>query len=190
MQESEQKVETGKKQSKSISRKEFFSFFTEVIKTIGLIALIFVLVRYYIAQPFLVVGSSMEPSFFDNEYIIVNELSYQFTAPKRGDVVVFKHPDEFCTSFVGADGANYSLTQRVGKYVNRTFFQGSCKNYIKRVIGLPGETVTIKEGSVTITNNENPQGFVVDEKSYTNGIKLFGNQTAAQIGRASCRERV
>jgi len=137
----------------------------EVAKTIGGILLFLVIFRFYVFQPFSIKGSSMEPSFHDGEYLIVNELSYHLGGPKRGDVVVFKHPEPSCTDFVESN------------YINRVFFQGPCTNYIKRVIGLPGETVTIKDGKVYIKNEKEPQGFMLDEKYILTNIPTLGNQT-------------
>lgn len=158
MQETKNKIET----SADIAQ-EGGSFLWEIVKTIGGILLFLVIFRFYIFQPFSISGSSMEPNFHDNEYLIVNELSYHFSDPKRGDVVVFKHPEPACNDFVESN------------YFNRVFFQGPCNNYIKRVVGLPGETVTIKEGKITIKNAKNPNGFVLNE-DYTAGIPILGNQ--------------
>ncbi len=91
-------------------------------------------VRFFIAQPFVVSGSSMVPTFQDKNYLIVDELTYHFTTPARGDVVVFHPPG-----------------QPKGVY------------YIKRVIGLPGETISVQNGVVTITNSEHPNGWVLTE---------------------------
>ena len=79
------------------------------------------LVRVFIAQPFLVSGSSMEPTFNDNNYLLIDEISYRFREPERGEVIVFRYPG------------------------NRKAF------YIKRIIGLPGETIHVDRGKVTIT---------------------------------------
>ncbi|MCL4387111.1 MAG: signal peptidase I [Patescibacteria group bacterium] len=150
-------------EEKKTSKNEYLSFFLETLKTIAFIAVAFVFVRYYLVQPFLVVGTSMEPSFHDGEYILVNEISYHFFVPKRGEVVIFKHPDKECTESVE------------NSYINRIFLQGPCKNYIKRVVGLPGETVEIKDGAITVYNDKNPSGEKLSE-NYTADIKLFGNQ--------------
>jgi signal peptidase I len=137
----------------------------EVAKTIGGILLFLIIFRFYVFQPFSIKGSSMEPNFHDGEYLIVNEFSYHFGSAKRGDVVVFKHPEPSCSDFVNSG------------YLNRVFFQGPCTNYIKRVIGLPGETVTVKDGKVYIKNKANPEGFMVDEKYILTNIPTLGNQT-------------
>ncbi len=117
---------TDTKQGKKSEIKELLWF-------IAIAIVIVVPVRMFVAQPFIVKGHSMYPTFNDRNYLIVNELSLQFGNPTRGEVIVFKHPNP------------------PHQYL------------IKRVIGLPGETVSIRHGKVTITNTENPKGFVLDE---------------------------
>ncbi len=96
------------------------------ILTVGAILLC---IRLFFAEPFLVSGSSMEPTFETGDYLIVDELSYRFKDPKRGDVVVFKPPYD------------------------------TKKHLIKRVIALPGETVSVKGDKVVITT--------IDDKTLT-----------------------
>ncbi len=100
-------------------RKFLWSFF-EIIQTIAVAVVAVFLVRTFVAQPFLVSGSSMEPNFDDGNYLLVDELTYRFRNPERGEVIVFKYP---------GDRRSY---------------------YIKRIIGLPGERVTINKGEITI----------------------------------------
>ncbi|MFA6006270.1 MAG: signal peptidase I [Candidatus Paceibacterota bacterium] len=96
-------------------------FIIEVIKFFVLALVIVLPIRAYVAQPFIVSGTSMVPTFEDGQYLIIDELSYRFHEPARGDVIIFKYPLD------------------------------PSKFFIKRVIGLPGETVTIKNGDVSIT---------------------------------------
>lgn len=111
-----------------------FALFIAEIVQIAVLALAIILpVRYFLIQPFVVKGASMEPNFYDNEYLIIDELTFHFRAPERGEIVVFRPP------------------QHTDQY------------YIKRVIGLPGETVEIRSGKVTIYNDEHPNGFTLDE---------------------------
>ncbi len=108
-------------------------FLLEMLQ-IALIAIAIILpVRYFLVQPFIVKGESMEPNFHENEYLIIDELSYRFRDPGRGEIVVFHPPGN------------------EGQY------------YIKRVIGLPGETVEIRDGKVTIFNDSHPNGITLDE---------------------------
>jgi signal peptidase I len=108
-------------------------FFWDLIKIIVVALIIIIPVRYYLIQPFIVSGSSMEPTFQNGQYLIVNELDYRMSQPARGDVIVFKFP------------------------------QNTSEYFIKRVIGLPGEKVLITDGHVVIYNAANPNGFVLDE---------------------------
>lgn len=100
----------------------------------ALIAVIIVIpIRMFIAQPFIVSGSSMVPTFQNGQYLIVDELSYKFEAPKRDDIIVFRYPND------------------------------PSKFFIKRIIGLPNETLDIKGSDVYITNTQHPEGFKLDQ---------------------------
>ncbi|MDO8569189.1 MAG: signal peptidase I [bacterium] len=105
----------------------------ELVKLILLSFLIVVPFRIYIAQPFIVDGASMDPTFETGDYLIVDELTYHFRTPERGSVLIFKYPKD------------------------------PSKSFIKRVIGLPGEKVSISDGQITIINVKNPEGFILDE---------------------------
>ena len=96
------------------------SFAWELFK-IALIALVIVVpIRYFLFQPFIVSGESMSPNFETGDYLIVDEISYRLASPQRGDVIVFNFPKD------------------------------TKERFIKRVIGLPGETVDITNGQVEI----------------------------------------
>lgn len=109
----------------------------EIFKEIFILALIIFGViipfRIYVAEPYLVDGRSMDPTFESGDYLIVDKISNKAKNPDRNSVVVFKYPND------------------------------PSKNFIKRIIGLPGETVIVKEKTVTIINEENPKGFVLDQ---------------------------
>lgn len=91
----------------------------------ALIALLIVIpVRMFIAQPFIVSGASMEDTFHSGEYLIIDQASYYFEDPSRGDVIVFRYP------------------------------QDPSKFFIKRVIGIPGDTIDIQGDAVTITTDD------------------------------------
>ena len=96
------------------------NFFTELLKFALIAAAIVVPIRLFVAQPFIVSGASMDPTFRNGQYLIVDELSYRFEAPARGDVIIFRYPKN-----------------------PKEFF-------IKRIIGLPGETVTIASGKIKV----------------------------------------
>lgn len=105
----------------------------EILRFAVIAIIIVVPIRMFVAQPFIVSGASMETTFHSGEYLIVDQLSYHFEKPTRGEVIIFRYPRD------------------------------PKKYFIKRVIGLPGDTVTIENGIVTITNEANPTGFVIDE---------------------------
>ncbi len=107
--------------------------FWELVRFAIIAIAIVIPVRIFIAQPFVVSGSSMVPTFEDGQYLIVDEISYRLENPQRDDVVVFRYPND------------------------------TKKFFIKRIIGLPNETVDIKGNTVTITNKEHPKGFVLDQ---------------------------
>lgn len=105
----------------------------EIIR-FSVIALIIVIpVRLFIAQPFIVSGASMQNTFHNGEYLIVDQLSYHLGHPERGDVVIFRYPRD------------------------------PSKYFIKRVIGVPGDTITIEGSTVSIQNEQVPQGMVINE---------------------------
>lgn len=122
-------------------------FFLELIQVVAISLAIIIPVRYFLIQPFYVKGASMEPNFFDHEYLIIDELSYRFRIPSRGDIVVFHYPN---------DPKNY---------------------FIKRVIALPGETVEISGGQVKVYNDKNPNGIVLDENVYLDDVYTSGTRT-------------
>lgn len=134
---------TEKEQFKS----QFKDFIWETLKVIIISLVIIIPVRYFLIQPFYVKGASMEPNFYDHEYLIIDEISYRLSEPERGDVVVFRYP--------------YNPSQY----------------FIKRIIGLPGETLKLENGQITIINNQNPKGFILNEDLYLPNIFTHGNET-------------
>ncbi|MDD2785339.1 MAG: signal peptidase I [Patescibacteria group bacterium] len=122
------------------SSKMALKFFLELVQVVAISLAIIIPVRYFLVQPFYVKGASMEPNFFDHEYLIIDELSYRFNQPSRGDIVVFHYPN---------DPKSY---------------------FIKRVVGLPGETVEVADGQVKIYNDKYPNGIVLDEHAYLDDV--------------------
>jgi len=115
-------------------------FVWEIAKIVIIAMLIVAPIRYFVFQPFFVRGQSMEPSFHNGDYLIIDELSYHFRDPLRGEVVVFRYPN--------------NPSQR----------------YIKRIIGLPGETVQIQEGKVNVYD-ENGVPQILDESDYLGDLQ-------------------
>jgi len=98
----------------------------EWLEVIAIALLISLPIRYFVAEPFIVEGASMDPTFSTNQFLIVDRLTYRFDSPQRGDVIVFEYP---------LDPSKY---------------------YIKRIIGLPGETINIRDGHVFVTASGTP----------------------------------
>lgn len=105
----------------------------EILKVLLVSVAIVLPIRYFIAQPFIVRGASMEPNFENSEYLVIDEVSYYFRGPQRGEAIVFRYPRD-----------------------PRQFF-------IKRVVGLPGEEIKIKEGRIRVYNFSYPEGFTLTE---------------------------
>jgi len=106
----------------------------ETIKIVVLALMIVIPIRYFLFQPFVVSGQSMEPNFHQGDYLIVDAISYRFRDPKRGEVVVFNYP------------------------------QSPNFRHIKRIIGLPGETLKIDDQGVKLFSNG--EYIILDETSY------------------------
>ncbi len=144
----------------------FKSLVWEIVKTIFFIVILFFVIRLFI-QPFNVSGQSMEPSFYNGDYLLINRASYKIFSVKRGDVIVFKHPEPVCDEYL-----NGPLPQRI---IGTLTFNEPCRNYIKRIIALPGEKIEIKNGRVTIYNDEYKNGLVLDENYISPNQQTLGN---------------
>ena len=128
-----------------ISFEKLMGAFWETIKIVVVALLIIIPIRTFIIQPFFVSGASMEPSFNNGNYLIIDEISYRLREPKRGETIVFRFP------------------------------QDKDQFYIKRIVGLPEETVDVRDGEIYIYNEERPEGFVLDESTYDRLGFTFGN---------------
>lgn len=110
--------------------RKIYLFFIDIIQTLLLAAAVFLVIYVFLFRPFQVNGNSMYPNFYDREYVLTNIIALHFEDPKIGDVIVFKSPTD------------------------------PEKDFIKRVIGIPGDTILIREGDVYIN------GELLDEKAY------------------------
>ena len=106
------------------------TFGAELLKTIIIVGLLAFVIRTFLVQPFIVEGESMSPYFHTNDYLIVDKLSYSFSNPKRGDIIVFKYPND------------------------------TSVNYVKRVIGLPGDTIKVADGHVTVNGHQLQESYL------------------------------
>ena len=121
-------------------------FVLEIVQIVIISAAIIIPIRYFLIQPFYVKGASMEPNFFDHEYLIIDEISYRFNEPERGDIVVFRYP---------RDPSQF---------------------FIKRVVALPSETVEISDGRVIIYNDEFPEGVILLEDYLDPSVVTLGKK--------------
>ncbi|MBI2036687.1 signal peptidase I [Candidatus Microgenomates bacterium] len=110
--------------------KKLLAIFFDIVETLVVAASVFVVVYVFLLQPHQVVGSSMFPNFHDKEYILTDKISYCFALPKRGEIVVFKSPED------------------------------SEKDFIKRVIALPNETIKIEHGKVFVNGTALPEDYL------------------------------
>jgi len=109
------------------------SSFWEFVRYAIVALLIVIPFRIFIAQPYVVSGSSMDPTFKDADYLIVDQLSKRFEEPKRESVLIIRYPKD------------------------------PSKFFIKRLIAFPNEKVTINNGIVTVFNETNPEGIVIED---------------------------
>lgn len=123
--------------------RQFVASLIEVAEVVVIALAAVFLVRTFLFQPFLVSGASMETNFSNGDYILVDELTYRIRAPQRGEVIVFRYPKDESTYF------------------------------IKRIVGLPGETVEIANNQVVIHNVLHPQGAAIHESYVESGASIL-----------------
>ena len=121
-------------------------FLLEIVKVVIISLAIIIPIRSFLIQPFYVKGASMEPTFHDHQYLIINEISYRFNPIARGDVVVFRYPK---------DPQQY---------------------FIKRIIGLPGERVVVRDGKIKIYNDDFKNGVEISENMYLDTTLTMGTK--------------
>lgn len=135
----------------SMSFKKIKVFLIELLESAALSLIIILPIRFFIIQPFFVKGQSMEPNFHENDYLIVDELSFKLREPQRGEVVVLRSP------------------------FDKNYF------FIKRIIGLPNETISVKNGEVWIYSEDYPQGKILDE-AYLENNEITDGSLEVKIG--------
>jgi signal peptidase I len=121
------------------------NFWLDLVKFTLLAIIIVYPIKTFVVKPFIVSGASMDPTYQDGQYLIVDEISYRFKNPERGEVVVFRPPRD------------------------------PNKFFIKRIIGLPNETISINKGSVTITSSG--KTFELTEPYIASNLESHENST-------------
>ncbi len=114
------------------ARIQRFAILFDVIKIVFIAAVLVSVVKLFIAEPFIVSGDSMVPTFYSSDYLVIDELTYELHPPTRGDIVIFRYP---------LDPSVY---------------------FIKRLIGVPGDTVVVNNGSVFVTSGKMTQRLLTE----------------------------
>lgn len=128
--------------------KKIYLFFVDTLQSVLIAAAIFLVIYVFLFRPFQVNGQSMYPNFQDGEYVLTNLITLRFHTPVRGDVIVFQAPPD------------------------------PEKDFIKRVIGEPGDTIMIHEGDVYVNGKKLDQGkFLASNVKSYNGSFLHEDET-------------
>lgn len=123
----------------------------ELVETLLLTLVIFLLIRFAM-QNFRVEGFSMEPNFHDGQFLLVSKVEYMLHQPERGDVIVFRFPNQ------------------------------PSRDFIKRIIGLPGDRIDIRSGQVVINNEPLPETYPLNPGSYNFGPVTVGAEEYFVLG--------
>jgi signal peptidase I len=129
------------------------SFVQEVLETLGLAVLLFLVINIISARV-RVDGYSMRPTLDDGEFVLINRLAYQFGSFQRGDIVVFRPP-------------MYPEASFFRRLLGLPNISDDYEDYIKRVIALPGDTVSIKDSTVSINNIPISEPYIAAEPDYS-----------------------
>ena len=132
------------------------SFIAELPGLLLTALVIAVVIKTFLVQPFWIPSESMLPTIEVNDRVMVNKLAYDWGVPERGDVVVFRDPREVEIEESIPEAVIRSVLEAVGI---RT--RGS-DDLIKRVIGLPGETVEVKDNRVVVNGTPLEEPYLVD----------------------------
>jgi len=124
---------------------ELGRFIFDFLKVFVIAVAIIVPIRLFLFQPFVVTGDSMQPNFIDGDYLIIDEITYRFRNPERGDVLVLRFPND------------------------------PSQFFIKRIIGLPGERVVVQNGSVAIVDQTEQRRVTLNEEYLPRQNQTFGN---------------
>ncbi len=124
----------------------------EILETVIFTLVIYVLVRTFLLENYRVIGSSMEPTLTEGQFLVINKLAYRFHGPERGDIVVFRDPNN------------------------------PGRSLIKRAIGLPGEIVEIRSGAVYIDGNLLQEPYLPRLGSYSKPPTRLGPDECFVLG--------
>lgn len=137
----------------------------EVAKTLGLSAILAFGIRTFVAEARYIPSKSMVPTLQVDDRLIVDKVSYHFKDPQRGDIIVFMPPDEASVVCTGPQASQHNKDA-----------------YIKRIIGLPGDTVEVKQGQVFINNQPLKEGYVAEVPDYQYGPRTVPQGSYLVLG--------
>jgi signal peptidase I len=123
------------------------AFFFDILQVVVFAIALFLFMYLLVFQPHKIKGDSMQPNYPDGEYLLTDKVTYRFNEPKRGDVVVFEAPG------------------------------GGGDEYIKRIIGLPGETVSVRDGKVYVNNQLLNEAYLSQTLFTSGGVFLENNSS-------------
>jgi len=141
----------------------------EMVRVFILAVVIIIPVRVFLFQPFFVQGSSMQPNFEDGEYLVISEFGYKETNIGWSDTNWFR-----VKSFQEINRQDVAVFR---------FPKNEKEFFIKRVIGLPGESVEIRKGKVIIYNEGHPDGFFLDESAYIGVGVLTQDMSRTEVAK-------
>ena len=147
-------IETQPAPDAAPARQEWKQFLREILETVGLAVILFLMINVISARV-RVEGFSMLPTLNNGEYVLISRLAYKAGDYQRGDIIVFRPPMVPDTSFWKS---LFGLPDFDDKY----------EDYIKRIIGLPGETVRIANGTVYINNAPLKEPYIAAPPDYSN----------------------
>jgi len=128
------------------------AFFLDIIETVVIALSIFLVVYLFLLQPHQVNGQSMVPNFQDGEYVLTDKISYKIGTPGRGDVIVFHAPEAAnCPKGTGCD-------------------------FIKRVLGLPGDKVEVKDNAIWVNDRKLDEPYIPENFDVLPGLFLKNNK--------------
>ncbi len=155
--------EPGDKNTPPPSSRE--NFWVEVLKTLGLSVVLAFGIRTFVAEARYIPSKSMVPTLQVDDRLIVDKVSYHFKDPQRGDIIVFMPPDEAAVVCTGSQKVQHSKDA-----------------YIKRVIGLPGDKVEVKQGQVFINDRALQEDYVNEVPDYQYGPRVVPQNSYLMLG--------
>jgi len=126
------------------------------------------LIKAFLVQAFYIPSASMEPTLRQGDRVLVNKLTYRFGDPKRGDVIVFRDPyPDPCDASSGTPtppSCHRSVVRKGFDWFAEVFGlpTGETRDFIKRIVGLPGETIAIRDGNVYVCSQPACQPLKAD----------------------------